>query len=61
MIDVSNLSVRLAGKTVVHDVSFLAKPGALTAICGPNGSGKTTTMKAISGELAYQGSVRLNG
>ncbi|EJK87801.1 heme ABC transporter ATP-binding protein [Rhizobium sp. AP16] len=60
MIDVSNLSVQLAGKTVVQDVSFIAEPGALTAICGPNGSGKTTTMKAISGELAYQGSVRLN-
>jgi len=60
MIDVLNLSVRLAGKTVVHDVSFTAKAGALTAICGPNGSGKTTIMKAVSGELAYQGSVRLN-
>ena len=32
MIDVLNLSVRLAGKTVVHDVSFTAKAGALTAI-----------------------------
>ncbi|MBB3451926.1 iron complex transport system ATP-binding protein [Rhizobium sp. BK313] len=60
MIDVLNLSVRLAGKTVVHDASFTAKAGALTAICGPNGSGKTTIMKAVSGELAYQGSVRLN-
>ncbi|MDL2400627.1 heme ABC transporter ATP-binding protein [Rhizobium mayense] len=60
MIDVSNLSVRLAGKTVVHDVSFTASAGALTAICGPNGSGKTTIMKAISGELAYRGSVLLN-
>ena len=60
MIDVSNLSVRLSGKTVVQDVCFTAKAGALTAICGPNGSGKTTIMKAISGELPYQGSVRLN-
>ncbi|MFT4185233.1 MAG: heme ABC transporter ATP-binding protein [Rhizobium sp.] len=60
MIDVSGLSVRLAGKTVVHEVSFVAEPGTLTAICGPNGSGKTTMMKAISGELAYRGSVRLN-
>jgi len=60
MIDVSNLSVRLAGKTIVQDVSFVAEAGTLTAICGPNGSGKTTTMKAISGELAYQGSVHMN-
>jgi len=61
MIDVSNLVVRLGGKAVVKEVSFAAEPGTLTAICGPNGSGKTTTMKAISGELAYQGSVHMNG
>ncbi|MBB6484108.1 heme ABC transporter ATP-binding protein [Rhizobium lusitanum] len=60
MIDVSNLSVRLAGKAIVQDVSFAAEAGTLTAICGPNGSGKTTTMKAISGELAYHGSVHMN-
>ncbi|ENN89845.1 hemin transport system, ATP-binding protein [Rhizobium freirei PRF 81] len=61
MINVSNLVVRLAGKAIVEDVSFAAEPGTLTAICGPNGSGKTTTMKAISGELAYKGSVHING
>lgn len=61
MIDVSNLSVRLAGKPVVQDISFTAEAGTMTAICGPNGSGKTTTMKAISGELAYSGSVHMNG
>jgi iron complex transport system ATP-binding protein len=61
MIEVANLSVRLSGKTVVEDVSFVARAGEMTAICGPNGSGKTTTMKAISGELAAKGSIRLNG
>ncbi|NLS15414.1 heme ABC transporter ATP-binding protein [Rhizobium sp. P40RR-XXII] len=61
MIDVSNLSVRLSGKAVVQDISFTAEAGTLTAICGPNGSGKTTTMKAVSGELAYRGSVQING
>lgn len=61
MIDVSNLSVRLAGKPVLQDISFTAEAGTLTAICGPNGSGKTTTMKAISGELAYSGGIHMNG
>jgi iron complex transport system ATP-binding protein len=61
MIEVENLSVRLSGKTVVDSLSFTAHPGELTAICGPNGSGKTTTMKAVSGELAYGGSARLSG
>ncbi|MBB4276870.1 heme ABC transporter ATP-binding protein [Rhizobium mongolense] len=61
MIELSCISVRLSGKTIVHDLSFTAKAGQLTAIAGPNGSGKTTTMKAISGELSCDGSVRING
>jgi iron complex transport system ATP-binding protein len=61
MIELSNLSVQLSGKPVVDGISFSARAGELTAICGPNGSGKTTTMKAISGELAYAGSARING
>jgi iron complex transport system ATP-binding protein len=61
MIELSNLSVTLSGKTVIEDISFKAAAGELTALCGPNGSGKTTTMKAISGELAYAGSARING
>lgn len=61
MIDISHLTVRLAAKAVVEGVTFSARTGQLTAICGPNGSGKTTIIKAISGELAYQGSVRLGG
>jgi len=61
MIELSNVSVNLSGKTIVHGVSFTARAGELTAIAGPNGSGKTTTMKAVSGELPAQGSVMING
>ena len=61
MIEVSGVSVRLSGKTIVEDVGFTAASGKLTAIAGPNGSGKTTTMKAVSGELPYNGSIRING
>lgn len=61
MITASNLTVSLSGKTIVHGVSLEAKAGALTAIVGPNGSGKTTTLKAIAGELPSKGTVTLNG
>lgn len=33
----------------VKDVNFKAEPGRITAMLGPNGSGKTTIMKAICG------------
>lgn len=61
MIKASNLSVRLSGTQVLHGVSIEAAAGQLTAIVGPNGSGKTTSLKAIAGELSYDGSVRING
>ena len=60
-ISVENITVSLSWRTVINGLSFEAMPGKLTAIIGPNGSGKTTTMKAISGERAYEGVIRFNG
>ncbi|MBD9373306.1 heme ABC transporter ATP-binding protein [Rhizobium sp. ARZ01] len=61
MIRARNLSIHLAGKLIVDDLSLEARAGQLTAIVGPNGSGKTTTMKAIAGEIASTGDLTLNG
>ncbi|MCF3641416.1 heme ABC transporter ATP-binding protein [Rhizobium sp. TRM95111] len=61
MITAKNLSVRLAGKPIVHGISLEAPAGKLTAIVGPNGSGKTTTMKALAGELDSTGEITING
>jgi len=60
-ISVENVTVALSGRPVVNGLSFQAQPGKLTAIIGPNGSGKTTTMKAISGERSFAGTIRFNG
>jgi ABC-2 type transport system ATP-binding protein len=34
---------------VLHDVSFSLAPGEIVAYLGPNGSGKTTTVKVLAG------------
>ncbi|MBB4952209.1 iron complex transport system ATP-binding protein [Agrobacterium vitis] len=56
-----NLSARYADRPILHQVDFLARAGEVTIIAGPNGSGKSTLIKAISGEIAYSGSVQING
>lgn len=61
MLEVSDLSARLAGRTILERIDLTAAPGTVTAIVGPNGSGKTTLLRAMTGDLPYAGAARLNG
>lgn len=61
MIALENVSVAIGKRVIIKEIGFEAKPGEITVIVGPNGSGKTTLMKAMSGESAYDGSIRING
>jgi ABC-type cobalamin/Fe3+-siderophores transport system ATPase subunit len=45
------LSVRLAGRTVLHGLTLAIPAGAFVAVLGPNGAGKTTLLRALDGEL----------
>ena len=50
-IDVRHLSKSFAGKPVVRDVSIAVQEGRVTGFLGPNGSGKTTTLRMLCGLL----------
>lgn len=56
--ELESLSVSMAGKPVLTDVSLSIECGDLLAIIGPNGAGKTTLLRAILGDIAYRGSIR---
>jgi len=50
-ISVQNLTKRYGDKTVVNDVSMDVKTGEIMGFLGPNGSGKTTTIRLMCGLL----------
>ncbi|ROR24276.1 iron complex transport system ATP-binding protein [Comamonas sp. BIGb0124] len=57
-----DLSIRLAGRDIVHAADLRLPAGRWTAMVGPNGSGKSTLLKALAGLLpARRGGVELLG
>jgi ABC-2 type transport system ATP-binding protein len=48
-IEVSGLTKRFGRVTAVSDLSFTAPAGQVTGFLGPNGSGKTTTLRTLLG------------
>src|SRR6201987_2865221 len=50
-IDVRGLSKSFGGREVVHDLAMQVKPGTIYGFLGPNGSGKTTTIRMLCGLL----------
>ena len=50
-IDVTGLSKSFGGREVVHDLSMQVKRGTIYGFLGPNGSGKTTTIRMLCGLL----------
>ena len=51
LVEVSNLKKRFGGLTAVDGISFQVKGGDVLGFLGPNGSGKTTTMRMVTGYL----------
>ena len=48
--------------TAVNSMSFDVRTGEILGILGPNGSGKTTTLKSILGIIEFdEGSIEVNG
>jgi zinc/manganese transport system ATP-binding protein len=59
---VTDVTVRLAGREVLRDVSFTLRAGQMTGLIGLNGAGKTTLLRVILGlQPATSGTVRIAG
>jgi ABC-2 type transport system ATP-binding protein len=49
VIEANGLTKRYGNKTAVEDLSFVVRPGVVTGFLGPNGEGKSTTMRLLLG------------
>jgi iron complex transport system ATP-binding protein len=52
---IQNLTAGYDGREILHGVSATVMPGELVALIGPNGTGKSTLIKAVSGILPITG------
>lgn len=62
MVEVRKISKRFGKLHVLKDVSLSFAPGSMTAVVGPNASGKTTLMKTLLGlVIPDRGEIRFDG
>ena len=62
MLDLSGVSVAIAGVPVLRNVSLSVPAGGRVALIGRNGAGKTTTLRALMGLVpASSGTVMIDG
>lgn len=61
IINISSLSKSYGSKQVLDGVSFSAAPGQIIGLLGPNGCGKTTLIKILTGLIKdYTGTVKID-
>ena len=51
VLKLEEVSLRRMGTTILEDISWEIRPGEHWALVGPNGSGKTMTLKIVTGQL----------
>jgi ABC-2 type transport system ATP-binding protein len=57
----SGLTKRYGKSVAVDNISFEIPAGRIIGLIGPNGSGKTTTLKAMLGLVPFEGELRVLG
>ncbi|QLB53239.1 ATP-binding cassette domain-containing protein [Streptococcus sanguinis] len=55
---VENLSVKIDGETILDNINFILRPGDKTALIGQNDIQTTALIRALMGDIEYEGTVK---
>ena len=58
LLTVENLSVKIDGEVILDNISFILRPGDKTALIGQNDIQTTAVIRAIMGDIDYEGTVK---
>ena len=58
LLTVEKLSVKIDGETILDNISFILRPGDKTALIGQNDIQTTALIRAIMGDIDYEGTVK---
>ena len=61
MLKIANLHAYYGKSHVLHGVDFEVRPGEIVALLGRNGSGRSTTAKAVMGLVDWEGTLEWKG
>lgn len=61
MLKIANLHAFYGKSHVLHGVDFEVRPGEIVALLGRNGSGRSTTAKAVMGLVDWEGTLEWKG
>lgn len=62
LVEVTNVSYQIGTRVIYHDLNLRVRRGQVTGIMGPSGTGKTTLLRMIGGQITPDhGVIRVDG
>lgn len=58
LLTVENLKVVIDGETILDNINFILRPGDKTALIGQNDIQTTALIRALMGDIEYEGTVK---
>ena len=60
LVTIENLNIELSGKDILTDINLIIEKGEMTFLIGKTGSGKTTLIKSLYGDISIKNSKKFD-